>query len=82
MNCSLICNFPPHSPYLSHRDYSGFPKLKERLGERRFGSDNKIIFKENTWFYNLDKKYSPEGIQTLGKRGTKCVDLTEDYVKK
>ena len=73
---------PPYSPDLAPSDYFLFPKLKKRLGGKRFYSNDEIISQTNTYFEDLEISYFLEGIQKLEKRWTKCIELKGDYIEK
>ena len=69
---------PPYSPDIAPSDYFLFPNLKKWLGGKRFYSNDEIISQTNTYFEDLEKSFSLEGIQKLEKRCTKCIELKGD----
>lgn len=68
----------PHPPYSP--DFL-FSDMKKWLGGMIFANDE-IITQTNAYVQDLDKSNYLEGIKTLEKRLTKCMELKEDYVEK
>ena len=73
---------PPYSPDLAPSDYHFFGPLKRHLAGQRFTDDDILVEAVQDWLKGLDAKFFKEGIFSLTKRWTKCIQRNGDYVEK
>ena len=66
---------PPYSPDLSPCDYYLFPKLKEYLRGKRFGSNEEVQEEVEHWLGTQPTNFYFQGIQALRHRLQKCIAL-------
>jgi hypothetical protein len=75
----------PHPAYnldITPRDFYLFPKLKEDLWGQNFSSDEAVKAAIHWWFWEKEKYFFKNGIQTLVTCWQKCIEVGEDCVEK
>ncbi|GBN76051.1 hypothetical protein AVEN_55395-1 [Araneus ventricosus] len=77
-----IFDYPPYSPDLAPSDFHLSFKLKEFLGNKRFGSDEELENAVITWLNELVEEECETGILKLVDRYDKCLGVGDDYVEK
>lgn len=73
---------PPYSPDLAPSDFYLFPKLKEYLAGKKYGSNDEVISAVDGYFEDLDKSAYNSGIRDLKNRLLKCIEVQGEYVEK
>jgi len=72
---------PPYSPDLAASDYHLFPGLKKELKCRHFKSDVEVITAAETWLDRQPSEFFLRGLQKLGQRAKKCIELHGEYAE-
>jgi histone-lysine N-methyltransferase SETMAR len=68
---------PAYSPDLAPSNFHLFPKLKEDLRGQNFSSDKEVEAAVRQWFWEKEKYFSKNGIQTFLNVGKKVLKLEE-----
>ncbi|GBN63398.1 Histone-lysine N-methyltransferase SETMAR [Araneus ventricosus] len=77
-----IFDHPPYSPDLAPSDFHLSFKMKEFLGNKRFGSDEELENAVTTCLNELAAEECDTGILKLVGRYDKCLNVGDDYVAK
>ena len=72
---------PLYSPDLAPSDYHLFPGLKKQSKGRHFSSDAEVIAATETWLVGQHSDFFLSGLQKLGQRTKKCIELRGEYVE-
>ena len=75
------CLDHPDSPDLAPSDYHLFPGLKKQVKGRHFSSDAEVIAAAETWLDGQPSDFFLSGLQKLGQRAKKCIELRGEYVE-
>lgn len=77
-----LMEHPAYSPDLAPSDFYLFPRLKEHLRGQRFQDDDAVVAAVQDFLMGQDEEFYKNGILSLEKRYTKCINLKGDYVEK
>lgn len=77
-----LIHHPPNSPDLAPCDFFLFPNLKKWLSGKKFLSNAEVIDAVDAYFNNIEQSYFTDGMTSLEKRWTQCIELKGDYVEK
>jgi [histone H3]-lysine36 N-dimethyltransferase SETMAR len=72
---------PPYSPDLAPSDLSLFADLKRMLAAKKFGANQEVITKTDSYFEAMSKSYYKNGIEKLYNRYNHCIALERNYIE-
>ena len=73
---------PPYSPDLAPSDFFLFPRLKDAITGKHYGTNDDVKAAVDDYFDTLPKSFFFEGLQKLQKRWEKCIAVQGDYIEK
>ncbi|KAL9895462.1 histone-lysine N-methyltransferase SETMAR-like [Glossina fuscipes fuscipes] len=76
-----LLQHPPYSPDLTPSVFHLFVNLKKFLDGKRFSSDEEVILAVNDYFDGLPESHFKDGINKLGNRWEKCIELNGEYTE-
>ncbi|CAK9796252.1 Histone-lysine N-methyltransferase SETMAR [Anthophora quadrimaculata] len=72
---------PPYSPDLASSDFHLFPNHTKFLRGKRFSPNEEVIAAVSEYFEELPENHFREGINEVGNRWRKCIELKGEYTE-
>ncbi|CAK9806460.1 Histone-lysine N-methyltransferase SETMAR [Anthophora plagiata] len=77
-----LLKHPAYSPDLAPSDYYLFSNLNKFLAGKRFTSNDETVATVDRYFADLPESHFNNGIELLGKRWKKFIEVSGNYIEK